>query len=341
MSKSPHAPVREDWLALHEEPVLEPELPIVDPHHHLWDPPGGRYLLDELTADLKTGHNVVATVFMECSAMLRQGGDPDFGWVGETEFVNGVAAMSASGAYGPARACAAIIGRVDLTIGAKAREVLEAHVAAGGGRFRGVRNNGTWDPDPSLRSPRLEIPQGLLRQRDFREGFAELAKLGLSMDSWLYHQQIADLADLARAFPDATIVLDHIGGPLGVNAYAGKRAEIFEFWRARIREIAQCPNVVVKLGGMGMTMFGFGFEAREKPPSSEEMAEAWRPYYETCVEAFGTKRCMFESNFPVDKGYSSYPVLWNAFKRLAAGCSADEKADLFSRTAARTYRIAL
>ncbi len=331
--------VREDWLALHEETILEPELPIVDPHHHLWDPPGKRYLFDELMADLNTGHNVVATVFMECSAMLRADGDPEFRWVGETEFVSGVAAMSASGAYGPARACAAIIGRVDLTIGARAREVLEAHIAAGGGRFRGIRNNGSWDPDPSLRSPRLEIAPGLLDQRDFREGFTELAKLGLTFDSWLYHTQIAELAGLARAFPDAAIVLDHVGGPLGVNAYAGRRAEIFEFWRARIREIAECPNVTVKIGGLGMTMFGFGFEARERPPSSEELAQAWRPYMETCIEAFGTKRCMFESNFPVDKGYCSYPVLWNAFKRLAAGCSADEKDDLFRGTAASVYRI--
>jgi L-fuconolactonase len=341
MSKSPHAPVREDWLALHHEEIIEPELPIVDPHHHLWDAPSGRYLLDELTADLSTGHNVVATVFMECSAMLRADGDPDFRWVGETEFVNGVAAMSASGAYGPGRACAGIVGRVDLRIGAKARDVLEAHLAAGGGRFRGIRNNGSWDPDPTLRSPRLEIAPGLLGERAFREGFAELARLGLSFDSWLYHQQIAELADLARAFPDATIVLDHIGGPLGVNAYAGRRAEIFAYWQARIRDIGQCPNVSVKLGGMGMTMFGFGFEARERPPTSEELAQAWRPYVETCIEAFGTKRCMFESNFPVDKGYCSYPVLWNAFKRLAAGCSADEKADLFSRTAASVYRLPL
>lgn len=333
--------VREDWLALHEETILEPELPIVDPHHHLWDPPGKRYLFDELMADLNTGHNIVATVFMECSAMLRADGDPEFRWVGETEFVNGVAAMSASGAYGPARACAAIIGRVDLTIGARAREVLEAHIAAGGGRFRGIRNNGSWDPDPSLRSPRLEIAPGLLGQRDFREGFTELAKLGLTFDSWLYHTQIAELAGLARAFPDAAIVLDHVGGPLGVNAYAGRRAEIFEFWRARIREIAECPNVTVKIGGLGMTMFGFGFEARERPPSSEELAQAWRPYVETCIEAFGTKRCMFESNFPVDKGSYTYAAYWNACKRLTAGASADEKADLFSRTAARAYRLEL
>lgn len=331
--------VREDWLALHDEAIIEPDLPIVDPHHHLWDLRSGRYLFDELRTDLATGHNVVATVFLECSAMLRRDGDPEFRWVGETEFVNGVAAMSASGAYGPARACAGIVGRVDLRIGARARDVLEAHLAAGGGRFRGVRNNAVWDPDPALRSPRLEIAPGLLAERSFREGAAELAKLGLSLDCWLYHAQIAELADLARAMPNLAIVLDHIGGPLGVAAYAGRRAEIFEFWRARIREIAACPNVSVKLGGMGMAMFGFGFEARPKPPTSEELAQAWRPYVETCIEAFGTRRCMFESNFPVDKVYCSYPVLWNAFKRLAAGCSADEKTDLFSRTAATVYRL--
>ena len=341
MAKNPHPAVREDWLGLVSEEILEPELPIVDPHHHLWDGASGRYLLDELVGDLRTGHNVVATVYMECSAMLRRDGDPDYRAVGETEFVNGIAAMSASGGYGAARACAGIVGRVDLTIGAKARDVLEAHIAAGGGRFRGVRNNATWDADPALLSPRLTIPQGLLAQRDFREGFAQLVALGLSFDSWLYQAQIPDLAALADAFPDAAIVLDHIGGPLGVGAYAGRRAEVFEVWRASIRELARRPGVTVKLGGMGMAMFGFGFEARPRPPGSEELAEAWRPYFETCVEAFGPGRCMFESNFPVDKGYASYPVLWNAFKRLAAGCSADEKADLFSRTAARVYRLAI
>jgi L-fuconolactonase len=333
--------VREDWLALHREEAIEPELPIVDPHHHLWDLPSGRYLLDELLADLRTGHNVVATVFAECSAMLRQDGDPEYRWVGETEFVNGIAAMSASGAYGPARVCAGIVGRADLRLGERVRPVLEAHVAAGGGRFRGVRNNATWDPDPALHSPRLVIEPGLLGQAEFRQGVRELGKLGLSYDCWLYHTQLDELAALARACPDTVVVMDHVGGVLGVGAYAGRRAEIFEFWRGRVRALAACPNVTVKLGGMGMKLFGFGFERRDRPPSSQELADAFRPFVETCIEAFGPGRCMFESNFPVDKVYASYPVLWNAFKRLAAGCSADEKAALFHDTAARVYRLSL
>lgn len=342
MSDKQHIyPVREDWLARHREDVLEPELPIVDPHHHLWDLPGGRYLFDELRADLSTGHNVVATVFAECSAMLRREGPPEFRAVGETEFVNGVAAMSASGAYGPARACAGIVGRADLKLGERVRPVLEAHVAAGGGRFRGVRNNAVWDEDPALRSPRLTIEPDLLGQSEFRQGVRELGKLGLSYDCWLYHTQIGGLAALARACPETTVVMDHIGGPLGVGAYAARRQEVFEFWRENVREIAQCPNVVVKLGGMGMAMFGFAFDARDRPPTSQELADAWRPYFETCVEAFGPARCMFESNFPVDKVYCSYPVLWNAFKRLAAGFSAAEKAALFHDTAARAYRLKL
>jgi len=333
-------PVREDWLALHREDVMEPDLPIVDPHHHLWDFADRRYLFDELKADLDSGHNVVATVFAECSAFLRRDGDPEFRWVGETEVVNGVAAMSASGAYGPLRACAGIVGRADLRLGERVRPVLEAHMAAGGGRFRGVRDNALWDEDPALRSPRLKIEPGLLGQPEFRRGVRELGKLGLSYDCWLYHTQIAELADLARACPDTTVVMDHIGGVLGVGAYAGRRKELFEAWRDGVRELASCPNAVVKLGGMGMTTFGFGFEERDRPPTSQELADAWRPYVEACIEAFGAERCMFESNFPVDKVYCSYPVLWNAFKRLAAGCSASEKAALFHDAAARVYRLA-
>ncbi|MHB1133105.1 MAG: amidohydrolase family protein [Chloroflexota bacterium] len=334
-------PVRQEWLDRWREEILEPELPIVDPHHHLWDRPGWRYLFDELLADLASGHNITATVFMECREMYRAEGPQALRPVGETEFVNGVAAMSASGKYGPTRICAGIVGHADLRLGAAVQEVLEAHLRAGGGRFRGIRHIAAWDADPSIINPNHVPPPGLLADKAFREGFGSLAPLGLTFDTWLYHPQIPELTDLARAFPDTPIAVNHVGGPVGLGPYAGRREEIFADWRAAMQELAHCPNVVVKLGGLGMKIGAFGFEQGAEPPSSETLAAAWRPYIETCLEAFGSKRCMFESNFPVDKGSYHYAAYWNACKRLARGASAEEKADLFQRTAARFYRIEL
>ena len=334
-------PVRQDWLDRVREDILEPALPIVDPHHHLWDRPDWRYLLHELLADLNTGHNIVATVYLQARAMHRAGGPEEMRPVGETEFVNGVAAMSASGGYGPARVCAGIVGHVDLRLGARATTVLEAHLRAGGDRFRGIRHSTSWDPDPALHNPAYHVPQGLMADPAYRDGFSRLAPLDMSFDAWLYHPQIDELTSLAQAFPATRIVLNHVGGPLGIGAYASKRDEVFARWSASIRALAKCPNVHVKLGGLGMRLNGFGFETHADPPSSDTLAAAWRPYVETCITAFGASRCMFESNFPVDKGSYSYPVFWNACKKLARGASADEKAFLFSRTAARFYRLDL
>jgi predicted TIM-barrel fold metal-dependent hydrolase len=334
-------PVRQDWLDRKREEILEPALPIVDPHHHLWDRPDWRYLLHELLDDVNTGHNIVATVFLQCRAMHRADGPEEMRPVGETEFVNGVAAMSASGFYGKARLCAGIVGHVDLRLGARVTGVLEAHLRAGGDRFRGIRHSTAWDAEPAFRNPAYEMPAGLMADRAYREGFSRLAPLGLSFDAWLYHPQIDELSSLAQAFPGTPIVLNHVGGPLGMGAYAGRRDEVFARWSASIRALARCPNVSVKLGGLGMRLNGFGFEAQPEPPSSDTLVAAWRPYIETCITAFGASRCMFESNFPVDKGSYSYPVFWNACKKLARGASADEKADLFSRTAARFYRLDL
>jgi len=313
----------------------------VDPHHHLWDRPGWRYLLHELLADVNTGHNIVATVFLQCRAMHRADGPEEMQPVGETEFVNGIAAMSASGGYGKTRACAGIVGHVDLRLGARAKAVLEAHLHVAGDRFRGIRHATAWDADGDFRNPAYEMPAGLMADRTFREGFAQLAPLGLTFDAWLYHPQIDEVTALAQAFPATPIVLNHVGGPLGMGPYAGRRDEIFANWSASIRELATCPNAHVKLGGLGMRLNGFGFENAADPPSSDTLVAAWRPYIETCIGAFGAARCMFESNFPVDKGSYSYPVFWNACKKLAHGASPDEKADLFSRTAARFYRLAL
>jgi L-fuconolactonase len=332
--------IREDWLALHREPPIDPAMPIIDPHHHLWDR-GARYLLQDIKGDIDaSGHNVRATVFSQCDSMYRADGDPKFAPVGETEFVNGVAAMSASNTYGPARICAGIVGFADLLLGeAEVDAVLEAHLRAAGERFKGVRHCSVWDADRSIKSTPFDYPPQLLLDAKFRSGFARLARYGLSFDSLIYHTQIPELTDLAKAFPDTLIVLDHVGFPLGVGAYAGRHDEVFKAWTNNIRELAKCPNTRVKLGGMGMHLFGFGFEKRPKPPTSEELAKTWRPYVETCVEAFGPQRAMFESNFPVDKRYYSYGVMWNAFKRLAAGYSADEKAALFFGAAQQAYRL--
>src|SRR6202165_4500634 len=336
-----YADPREDWLALRKEKILDPARPIVDPHHHLWDRGGQRYLIEEMASDIASGHNIIATVYVEARSMYRAGGPEAWRPVGEIEFANGAAAMSASGGYGSASICAGIVGHVNLLLGDGARAVLEAAIGAGGGRFRGIRHSSAWDADPNVAHMYATRPKGLLLDPTFRKGFACLAPLGLSFDAWLFHPQIGELTDLARAFPDTKIVLDHCGGPAGIGSYANRREEIFVNWKASIREIAKCPNVVVKLGGLAMRLLGYDFHERPKPPSSEELAAAWRPYIETCIEAFGPARCMFESNFPPDKGQCSYQVILNAFKRIAAPYSEAEKTALFSKTATEFYRLKL
>ncbi len=336
---NPFPPVRPDWLARHVEPILEPDYPVVDAHHHLFDWPMWRYRFDDYLKDLGTGHNIIATVFVECGAMYKARGPDALRPVGETEFVTGVAAMSDSGGYGRTRVCAAIVGHADLTLGASVQDVLQAHIGASGGRFRGIRHMTVYDPSPDVRCTMSLPPQGLMTQPAFREGFACLASLGLSFDAWLYHTQLPELTALARAFPQTTIILDHLSGILGIGPYAGRQDEVFASWRRDLRELAGEPNVHLKIGGMGMHILPFGFHNRSLPPSSVDLAREWRPYVEACIDAFGAQRCMFESNFPVDKTAYSYPVMWNAFKRLTAGASATEKAALLRETAMRVYRI--
>ena len=337
---SPHLPVRPDWLDRRREEIIEPDLPIVDPHHHLVErPETGRYLLPELLADTSDGHNITATVYLEWLSMYRAQGPVELRPVGEVEFANGVAAMAASGTYGRTQICAGIVGYADLTLGAPVEKVLQAMIQAGGGRFRGIRFITASHPEQAAWSSAVIRPEGLLMNPKLREGFARLAPLGLSFDAWMYHTQLSELVDLARAFPGTQIVLDHVGGAIGLGPYAGKRDEVFVAWSRQIHELATCPNVHIKLGGLGMRMFGFTHHLGELPPSSEELAAAWRPYIETCIAAFGPERAMFESNFPVDKGSCSYSVLWNAFKRIAAGCSAAERAALFAGTATKLYRL--
>ena len=333
-----HPRVRPDWLARLREDILDPDQPIIDPHHHLWVARPDRYLLEDLVGDVRTGHNVLSTVFIQCGSAYRKDGPDELRPVGETAFVSAIAAESETGAYGAFRACPGIVGHADCLLGDRIDPVLEAHIQAGGGRFKGIRHSGTYDAGIAPTAP-PGAPPGLYRDASFQLGFSRLHRLGLTFEAWLYHPQLGDLVDLLRAHPAQKVVLNHFGGPLGVGPYEGKRPEVFAIWSARIKELAQFPNLHMKLGGLAMNVNGFGYHHQVLPASSGEMAYAWRPYVETAIEAFGVDRCMFESNFPVDKGMCSYPVLWNAFKRIAAACSADEKAALFHGTAARFYSL--
>jgi L-fuconolactonase len=336
---APSNPIRQDWLDRRKEPILEPDLRIVDPHHHLWQRPGWRYLLDDLLLDTGSGHNVAATVFMEARSMYRDRGPEEMRPVGEAEFANGIAAMCSSGMFGKTRACAGIVGHADLTLGSRVEPVLSALMRAGGERFRGIRHGVSWDADPAIVSPASRVRPGLLADKKFREGVAVLSRLGLSYDVSLYHPQIHELGDLASAFPDLRIVVNHVGGVLGIGAWRGKRDEVFSRWTVSIKALAARPNVYVKLGGLGQGYTGLGFNEQAEPPSSEMVAARFRPYIETCIQAFGASRSMFESNFPVDKISYSYPVFWNACKLMAKGASSTEKADLFAGSATRCYRL--
>jgi predicted TIM-barrel fold metal-dependent hydrolase len=337
-------PVDHEWLARNEpEEVLEPALPIVDAHHHLWDRPGSRYMPPDLLADVADGHHVVATIYVENYACYRSHGPEEFQPVGETE----VMARIAEGWTEPAgpRLVAAIVGYADLFAGARVRDVLEAHVAVALGRFRGIRQVTAWDDARSLQplqhGPRRALSPGMLGDPAFREGFAQLAPMGLVFDVWQYHPQIDELTSLARAFPETSMVLNHVGGPVHVGPYTGDRKAVFSAWADSVTRLAACPNVSVKIGGLGMRLLGFGFRNRTRPPGSAELADLWRPYVEHCIDRFGVERCMFESNFPVDKAYFGSRVLWNAFKRLTSGASSNERQDLFAGTANRVYRLDL
>lgn len=330
-----------DWLALTQEPTLEPELPICDPHHHFWDMrmeriPYQRYLLHELAADVNSGHNIRSTVFIEARSMYRASGPVEMKPVGEVEFVQGLAAASASGMYGPCRVAAAIVGHADLKLGEKVKPVLDALKAASPNRFRGIRHSVNWDPHPEVESRQ---PKNIMTSSNFRAGARELAKMGLSLEGWMYFHQLPDLADLARTVPNLTIVLNHIGGLMRVGPYANKDEEVMGAWRKNIAELAKCPNVYCKLGGVGMTRTGFDWHTREKPIGSEELARSLAPLMNYCIEQFGPNRCMFESNFPPDKVSFSYHVLWNGFKRFSKSYSASERPAMLHDTAVRVYRV--
>ncbi len=291
---SPHAPVRPEWLPQVNEAPLEPQRAIIDAHHHLWDRPGQRYLVEDYLADMTCGHRIVASVYVQCRSMLDMDRPEPFQPVGEVAYANGVAAYSASGRLGPLRLCAAIVAGADLMLG-----------------------------------------DGVVEVR----GVAQLQRHELVLDIWAYHTQLAEVIELAEAFPEQVIVLDHLGGPLGAGPYAGQREEVFRHWSTDLRRLAQCPNVRLKLGGLGMRVAGFDLDTQALPPGSASLAQLWRPYLLKAIDCFGVERCMFESNFPVDKGMYGYGVLWNTFKRVVADFSDSEKDRLFSGTARAVYRI--
>ena len=327
----------EQWLSRETtEAVLEPQLAIVDPHHHLWDirtfdtEPYASfeqkvYLCEEIVNEIReSGHNVVQTVFAQCGAFYRADGPQAMKCVGETEFVHGIVAMSNSGIYGDVRLCAGIFSSADLRAGAAVESVLKAHMAA----------------SPNFRGVRTAFPNDL--NAAFMEGYAMLAKHQLSFDNFSPDfERLPNLARLADANPDVPVIVNHLGGTVDPQA----PPEVVARWRAAIDAIARCPNAVMKCGGGQMRVGGweppFHMHRREQPIGSEELCELMFPYYQYAIEAFGPDRCMFESNFPVDKECISYRTLWNAFKRIAArlGLSEAEKASIFSGTAARVYRL--
>ncbi|MFN0072191.1 MAG: amidohydrolase family protein [Chloroflexota bacterium] len=334
-----------DWLAQTQEPIIEPDLPICDPHHHFWDfrterLPYQRYLLHELSADIGSGHNVRSTVFIEARAMYRADASEALRPVGEVEFVQGLAAASASGLYGPARAAAAIIGHANLNLGEHVEPVLEAIQLASPNRFRGIRHTVTWDPNPHVENTAAHKIPHQLTSDQFIQGARVLARMGLSYDCWQYFHQLPELAALARAIPDLSIIVNHIGGMVRNGPYAGRDDEILPAWRSSIAELAACPNVSIKLGGLGMPRTGFDWHTRTIPVGSEELASSIAPFFHYCIEQFSPERCMFESNFPVDKVSYSYHVLYNAFKRLSREYSPSERAAMFHDTAVRIYRVA-
>lgn len=333
-SPSPGTP---EWLAQVKEDIVDPGRPILDPHHHLWQRPNNNYLLQDLWEDTGSGHNVVKTVFVECHASYREDGPEHLRCLGETEFVADQAAQS-DGVDGKAE-IAGIVAHADLTRGEGVREVLEAHQEVGGGRFRGIRHAGARDPHPEALMIAGRAPEGLYSRDDFRQGMKVLGQMGLTYDTWHYHHQNQAFAELARAVPDTQMILDHFGTPLGVGPYADKREEIFEQWKNDIAEIAECDNVVAKIGGLAMPDNGFGWHTREKPPTSDEFVEAQRRYYLHTIDCFGPDRCMMESNFPVDRFSLSYHVLFNGLKKIVQDFSEDEKNAMFYGTAARVYSL--
>jgi L-fuconolactonase len=328
------------WLARGpREEVIDPALPIVDAHHHLFDFPGNRYLLEEIADDLAGGHRVVSTVHNECMSMYWTDGPEHLRPVGETQFIAGLADKAAAGDFGPTLICEGIVGFADLTLGSDVRGVLETHLQVGGSRFKGTRFATGWDDSPEVPNNHTASGPQLLADPAVRSGAAVLRDMHLSLDVMVFFHQLDEVAALADALPDLRIVLGHCGGPIGHGPYSDHQAEHFRTWERGIRGLAERPNVVCKIGGVMARGAAFDYLQADAPPGSLLLEELWRPWFLTCIEAFGADRCMFESNFPVDKMGVSYTVLWNAYKRITHGASDAERKALFAGTAEQVYRL--
>jgi len=332
-----------DWLEITKEEIIEPGLPICDPHHHYWDlrverTPYGRYLLHELLNDIND-HNVTSTVFIEARAMYSADLEKDYRPVGEVEFVEGLSAASASGIYGKSRASASIIGHANLNLGNKVEPILESLLEASPKRFKGIRHIVAWDDDKKVDSIPVYNLEEQMSTKNFINGAKVLSKMGLSFDSWMYFHQLPQLLNLAKEVPDLPIVVDHIGGILLIGEYANKKEEILKIWEKNISDLSECPNVEIKLGGLGMPITGHDWHLRNTPVGSEELANQMKYFLDYCIEKFGPQRGMFESNFPVDKVSFSYNVLYNAFKRYSKNYSKSERAAMFHDNAVRFYKV--
>lgn len=324
------------WLAQIKEEVLDPDRDIVDPHHHLWPQPSMGYNLAELLSDTTDGHRVSQTVYMECGAAYLREGPEHLKCVGETEFIANAARLAKK--ENSSTQIAGLVARADLR-DKNLDSTLDAHETAAEGLFRGIRQAGAC----SEGIEGLVIPGGaeahLFEQDAFRRGLEHLGAMGLTYDTWLYHFQLPEFVELARAVPDTTMILDHFGTPLGVGPFAEQREAIFEQWKSDIEELAACPNVFMKIGGLAMPDNGFGWHRREMPPSSDEFVDSQSPYYDHTIACFGPERCMFESNFPVDRLSVGYRVLWNAFKKMTLHFSEGDKNLMFSGVARKVYRL--
>lgn len=336
------------WLDQIREEIIEPERAIIDPHHHLWKNRfGWNYLLPELWEDTGSGHNIVKTAFMECRAFYYRDGPEHLRPAGETEFIANLASASHSGASdsgaGKQASISAIIAHADLTLAGESEdkllEILDLHRRHGAGLFRGIRHSAARDERPEDLFIVSSAPPHLHGKESFRKGMRILADQGLTYDTWHYHHQNLGFLDLARAVPECTMILDHFGTPLGIGVYKNRKDEIFQRWKQEISELAKCENVVAKLGGLAMPDNGYDWHLAAQPPTSDELVEAQQRYYLHTIECFGPERCMFESNFPVDRLSVNYHVLWNAFKKMAAGYSEAEKHAMFYGTAERVYSM--
>jgi L-fuconolactonase len=329
------------------EPTIDPDVPIIDSHHHLFDKANDwlfsitdrrRFLVEEYSEAVTDGHNVIASVCVESHGMYRSTGPAELRVVGETEFLNGQAAMGATGLYGGVRVASGIVGAADLNLGEAVRPVLEAHLRASPDRFRGIRYEAMWDGDPDVLGGRFPSGPSLYVDKQFRRGFSQLAPLGLTFDAFVLAPQLADVTDLARSFPETRIILNHLGHPVGIGVHAGRMEEEFPAWRKHMSDIAACENVAVKMGGLGSFLSGSPTFRCTPPAKSEVLAAEWRPYVDTTVELFGADRVMFESNLPTD-GSGAFNTVCNAYKHILADCSESERRSIFARTAAAAYRL--